>query len=88
MNREVCIHGNELTHFAPGETSVDVRVCMECLAESGHRQYDTEREELAAKCYVGLIACSEVQGTFMEIAERAFDAADAFLRQRNEERRK
>ncbi len=89
MSREVCIHGVELPHFGPGETSVTFVPCMECLAEMGRKPYDTEREELAAKCYVGLIASTETDcQEFWQISLLAFSAADAFIKVRDEERKK
>ncbi len=91
MSREVCIHGVELPHFGPGETSVDVRVCMECLAERGDSlpADRREREELAKECYLSLL-CKEHPHNMKSqtLLKYAIEHADVYLQWRDEERRK
>ncbi len=74
-------------------------LCDQCQQEAGtssehvQKMIDAsdrrEREELARELYPGLLSAPWSEGySYEELAEQAFMAADAFIKVRDEERRK
>jgi hypothetical protein len=83
-----CTHGRSKTD--PQFTGYTCALCAEeNFLRATRKVQATEREELAKELFVKFSVAKTFRDALTdEVAREAFKAADVFLRQRNEERRK